>query len=160
MEKQPMTEKGKVQLEEELKNLIQVERPAVIKAIEEARGHGDLSENADYDAAKERQGFIEHRIGQIQGTLAVAEVVDPKSIAKENKNKILFGATVTILDCDSEKESKYQIVGIDEADVKAGFISVFSPISRALIGKKVGDAVEIQSPGGDKEFEVLKIEYI
>ncbi len=160
MDKQPMTLRGKALLDEELKNLLQVERPAVIKAIEIARGHGDLSENADYDAAKEKQGFIEARINEVQSKIAVAEIVDPSSIKGPQTKKIMFGATVTILDCDNEKESKYQIVGVDEADVKSGYISIFSPLSRALIGKKVGDAVEIQSPGGDKEYEVLKIKYI
>lgn len=151
-EKQPMTKSGKQQLEDELKKLMQVERPAVIKAIEEARGHGDLSENADYDAAKEKQGFIEARLADIQGKLAIAEVVDPATIKSD---KIVFGATVQLLDCDTDHKSQYQIVGEDEADVKAGKISVFSPLSRAIIGKKKGDVIEFKSPKGEKEYEVL-----
>ena len=151
-DKQPMTTTGKQKLEEELKNLIQVERPAVIKAIEEARGHGDLSENADYDAAKEKQGFIEARVADIQGKLAVAEVVNPAEIKSD---RVVFCATVKLLDCDTDQEVQYQLVGEDEADVKAGKISVFSPLSRAIIGKKAGDVIEFKSPKGEKEYEVL-----
>jgi transcription elongation factor GreA len=153
MEKHPMTVEGKNKLDEELKNLLQVERPAVIKAIEVARGHGDLSENADYDAAKERQGFIEARIGEIQAKLAVAEVVDPKEI---NSDKIVFGATVKLLDLDTDASTTYKLVGVDEADVKSGLLSVFSPLGRALIGKKKSDIVEFNSPKGDKEYEVVE----
>ncbi len=156
MEKHPMTITGKTRLEEELKNLLQVERPATIKAIEEARGHGDLSENADYDAAKERQGFIEARIGEIQAKLAVAEVVDPKEVKSD---KIVFGATVELLDLDTDSTISYQLVGVDEADVKEGRLSVFSPLGRALIGKKKEDIVEFSSPKGDKEYEVVKFEF-
>ncbi len=156
MEKHPMTIEGKAHLDEELKKLIQVERPAVIKSIEVARGHGDLSENADYDAAKERQGFIEARIGEIQAKVAVAEVIDTKSIKSD---KIVFGATVSLLDLDTDCETVYKLVGIDEADVKQGLISVFSPLGRALIGKKKGDNVEFSSPKGDKEYEVTKFEF-
>lgn len=155
-DKQPMTLKGKHLLDQELKHLIQVERPDVIKAIEEARGHGDLSENADYDAAKERQGFVEHRIADIQSKLANAEVIDPSSIKSD---KIVFGATVTILDLEIDKEVTYQLVGVDEADIKEGKLSVFSPLGRALIGKKKSDIVEVQSPKGDKEFEIINFKF-
>lgn len=155
-DKQPMTQTGKLKLEEELKHLMSVERPENIKAIEEARGHGDLSENADYDAAKERQAFIESRIGDIQAKLANAEVVDPSSIKSD---KIVFGATVKMMDLDTDKEVTYQIVGEDEADVKNGKISVFSPIARSMIGKAVGDVVEFHSPKGEKEYEILELDY-
>lgn len=156
MDKQPMTTRGKQMLEEELKNLLQVERPAVIKAIEEARGHGDLSENADYDAAKERQAFVEARIGEIQAKLAVAEVIEPSTLSSE---KVVFGATVFLLDLETDQEVTYKLVGVDEADIKSGLLSVFSPLGRALIGKKAEDIVEFSSPKGDKEFEVVKFEF-
>jgi transcription elongation factor GreA len=156
MDKQPMTKSGKAKLDEELKKLLQVERPAVIKAIEEARSHGDLSENADYDAAKERQAFIESRISEIQGKLASAEIVDPKDIKSET---IVFGATVTLLDLDVDKKTTYQIVGVDEANIKDGKISIFSPLGRAMIGKKAGDLVEFHSPKGDKEYEVIDFKF-
>jgi transcription elongation factor GreA len=155
-DKQPMTFKGKQLLDQELKHLIQVERPDVIRAIEEARGHGDLSENADYDAAKERQGFVEARIADIQAKLANAEIVDPTTVKSD---KVVFGATVTILDLELEKEVTYQLVGVDEADVKEGKLSVFSPLGRSLIGKKKADIVEVNSPKGDKEYEILKFEF-
>ena len=155
-DKQPMTQNGKLKLEDELKHLMSVERPENIKAIEEARGHGDLSENADYDAAKERQAFIESRIGDIQAKLANAEVVDPSSIKSD---KIVFGATVKMIDLDTDNEVTYQIVGEDEADVKNGKISVFSPIARSMIGKAVGDVVEFHSPKGEKEYEILELDY-
>jgi len=151
-----MTLAGKEKLETELKRLITVERPDVIKAIEEARGHGDLSENADYDAAKERQGFIEARISDIQNKLANAEVVD---IASIKSDRITFGAKVRLMDLDSDEEVTYQIVGEEEADVKNGRISVFSPLARSLIGKKSGDIVELKSPKGEKEFEVLNFSF-
>ena len=155
-DKQPMTVRGKSLLDKELKLLIHVERPNVIKSIEEARSHGDLSENADYDAAKERQGFIEYRIGEIQSKLAHAEVVDPASITS---NRVVFGATVGLLDLDSDKKVVYQLVGVDEADIKKRRLSVFSPLGRALIGKKKGDTVELQSPKGDKEYQVLNFKF-
>lgn len=151
-DRQPMTLSGKAKLEAELKLLVQTERPAVIKAIEEARGHGDISENADYDAAKDRQAMIEGRIAEIQGRLANAEVVDTASL---QSGKIIFGATVELVDLESEEKVKYQIVGEDESDVKQGKVSVFSPIARSLIGKKKGDIIEFKSPKGEKEFEVL-----
>jgi len=148
----PITVQGKAKLEEELKRLIQVERPKVIKAIEEARSHGDISENAEYDAAKERQAMIEGRIGEIQGMLANAEVIDPSQIKSET---IVFGATVELLDLDTDEEVTYQIVGVDEADVKQGKISVLSPLARSLIGKTKGDTVQVKSPKGEKEFEII-----
>lgn len=151
-DRQPMTLAGKAKLESELKNLITVERPAVIKAIEEARGHGDISENADYDAAKDRQAMIEGRIAEIQGKLSNAEVVDTSLL---QSSKIIFGATVELQDLDLDEKVKYQIVGEDESDVKQGKVSVFSPLARSLIGKKKGDIIELKSPKGEKEFEVL-----
>jgi transcription elongation factor GreA len=151
-DRQPMTVSGKAKLESELKALITVERPNVIRAIEEARGHGDISENADYDAAKDRQAMIEGRIAEIQGKIANSEVVDVTSL---KSNTIIFGAHVELMDEESEEKVTYQIVGEDEADVKAGKISVFSPIARSLIGKKKGDIIEFKSPKGEKEFEVL-----
>lgn len=153
MGKQPMTLAGKHKLEAELSHLMKVERPSVIRAIEEARAHGDLSENADYDAAKERQGFVEARISEIKGKLAIAEVVEPEKLRSD---KIIFGATVRLLDSESEEELTYQIVGEDESDVKMGRISVFSPLARSLIGKKTGDVIEFKSPKGEKEYEVLE----
>lgn len=152
----PITRAGKDILEKELKRLVTEERPAVIKAIELARSHGDLSENADYDAAKDRQGYIEARIAEIQNQLANAQVVDVSSIQSDS---VVFGATVKVLDLDSEEELRYQIVGVPEADVDQGKISVASPIARALIGKFVGDEAEVQAPGGIKSFEILEIEY-
>ncbi len=151
-DRQPMTVAGKARLEAELKQLVQVERPAVIRAIEEARGHGDLSENADYDAAKERQAFVEARIGDIQGKLANAEVVDTSELKSE---KVIFGAHVKLLDLETDEELNYQIVGEDEADVKGGKISVFSPLARSMIGKAKGDLVELKSPKGERELEVI-----
>lgn len=156
-DKQPMTFVGKSKLEGELKKLLHVERPDVIRAIEEARGNGDLSENADYDAAKERQAFIEARIAEIQGKLASAEVVEPSSIKSD---RVVFGATVVLEDLESEENVTYQIVGEDEADVKAGKISVFSPLARSMIGKKVGDLVELKSPKGEREYEVVEFKFI
>jgi len=151
-DRQPMTVSGKAKLELELKNLISKERPAIIKAIEEARGHGDLSENADYDAAKDRQGMIEGRIADIQGKLANSEVVDTAVLESRT---IIFGAFVELQDTETDEKVKYQIVGEDESDVKQGKVSIFSPIARSLIGKKKGDVIEFKSPKGEKEFEVL-----
>jgi transcription elongation factor GreA len=151
-DRQPMTLAGKAKLEAELKNLIHGERPAVIKAIEEARGHGDISENADYDAAKDRQAMIEGRIAEIQAKLANAEVVDTAVLRSQT---VIFGATVELQDLETDEKVKYTIVGEDESDVKAGKISIFSPIARSLIGKKKGDIIEFKSPKGEKEFEVL-----
>jgi transcription elongation factor GreA len=151
-DRQPMTLSGKAKLESELKHLLSNERPAIIKAIEEARGHGDLSENADYDAAKDRQAMVEGRIADIQGKLSNAEVVDTAQLKSQ---KIIFGATVELQDLDNDETVQYQIVGEDESDVKKGKVSVFSPLARSLIGKKKGDVIEFRSPKGEKEFEVL-----
>lgn len=150
----PLTVRGKELLEAELKDLIHKQRPEVIKQIEEARSHGDLSENAEYDAAKEKQALVEGRIQDIQGKLAGAEIVDP---SKVNSDSIVFGAKVKLLDCEHDDEVTYQIVGVDEADVKKGLISILSPIARALIGKKVGDVAVVASPKGEKEYEVLDL---
>lgn len=151
-DRQPMTIAGKSKLEGELKQLIHVERPNAIKAIEEARGHGDISENADYDAAKERQGFVESRIADIQMKLANADVVDTTTLKSD---RIIFGAHVVLEDVESSEKFTYQIVGEDESDVKNGKISVFSPMARSMIGKNKGDIIEFKSPKGEKEFEVL-----
>jgi transcription elongation factor GreA len=153
----PITLRGKLMLESELKKLILEERPAIIKAIEEARAHGDISENAEYDAAKERQGMIEGRIGEIQYKLSGVEAIDPATIKSD---RIVFGATVIIQDTESEEKSTYQIVGIDEADVKKGMISIVSPLARAMIGKKVGELATVQSPKGDKEYEIISFKYV
>lgn len=155
-DKTPMTLQGKRRLEEELKNLMSVERPAVVRAIEIARGHGDLSENADYSAAKERQGFIEGRIGYLNAQLARAEVIEPSKIKSE---RVVFGATVQLTESDSGHELCYQIVGVDEADAKQGKIGISSPIARALIGKQEGDEVIVNAPKGPVAYEILKIEY-
>ena len=153
----PITVRGKHKLEDELKRLIQVERPAVIRAIEEARAHGDISENAEYDAAKERQSMIEGRIGEIQGQLAGAEVVDPSSLKSD---RVIFGASVDLVDTESDEAVTYQIVGVDEADVKEGRISILSPIARALIGRKVGDVVIVKSPKNDREYEITGLRFL
>lgn len=155
-DKMPMTVRGKELLETELKRLIHEERPAVIRAIEDARAHGDISENAEYDAAKDRQGMIEGRIAEIQGKIAVAEVIDPSKIQSDH---IVFGAKVKLVEQETEEASTYQIVGVDEADVKKGMISIMSPLARALIGKKKKDIVTVQSPKGDKDYEIISFEY-
>lgn len=153
----PITLRGKQQLEAELKKLIHEERPTVIKAIEEARAQGDISENAEYESAKERQGLIEGRIQEIQGKIAGAEVIDPSTIQSD---KIVFGATVELLDLESDEKVTYQIVGVDEADVKKSKVSIMSPIARAMIGKTGGQAVVVQSPKGDKEYEIISFKFI
>jgi transcription elongation factor GreA len=155
-EKFPMTVNGKRLLDEELKHLMTVERPTIIKAIEVARGHGDLSENADYSAAKERQSFIEGRIQEINGKLARAQVIDPASIKSD---KIVFGATVELEDQESGKAVTYKIVGVDEADIKSGKIGITSPIARALIGKAKGDEVVVHAPKGQIRYDVIKVRY-
>lgn len=155
-DKVPMTVEGKRMLDEELKQLMTVERPAVIKAIEVARGHGDLSENADYSAAKERQGFIEGRIQDINGKLARAQVIDPSAIKSD---KIVFGATVVLEDQETEKRITYKIVGVDEADIKGGKVGITSPIARALIGKSKGDEVVVNAPKGEIRYDVIEIKY-
>lgn len=156
VEKVPMTAEGHSSLEVELKNLKHKERPAVIKAIEEARAHGDLSENAEYHAAKEQQGMIEGRIQMIEGNLSRSEVIDPADLSG---TKVVFASTVTIADED-DNESTYQIVGVDEVDVAAGKISHSSPIGRALIGRNIGDEVEVKTPGGDTFYEIVKLDFI
>ena len=157
MTKIPMTVEGERRLKAELARLKSVERPAVIAAIAEARSHGDLSENADYDAAKERQGFIEGRISEVESKLANAQVIDPRALDADGR--VVFGAIVEIEDLDSGDRSAYQIVGDDEADIKASKISVNSPIARALIGKTEGDQVEVKAPGGLRSYEVLQVRY-
>jgi len=156
MDKVPMTAEGHAALDAELKRLKTVERPSVIQAISEARQHGDLSENAEYHAAKERQSFIEGRLAELEDKLARAQVIDVSRLGGET---IKFGATVTVLDEDSGDKANYKIVGEDEADVRAGKISISSPIARALIGKEVGDVVEVTAPGGAKSYEILKIKW-
>ena len=157
MERVPMTAAGNKRLDEELKRLKTVDRPQVIQAIAEAREHGDLSENAEYHAAKEQQGHIEARIQELESKLSRAQVID---ITTLKGNNVKFGATVTIVDEDTDEEQKFQIVGEDEAEPKDGLISVGSPIARALIGKNVGDSVEVTTPGGTRSYEILKVQYI
>ena len=157
MSKVPMTVEGAERLKAELHRLKTVERPAVIQSIAEARSLGELSENADYDAAKERQGFIEGRISEVESKLANAQVIDPQAV--EADGRVVFGATVEIEDLDSGDCTAYQIVGDDEADIKASKISVNSPIARALIGKTEGDQVEVRAPGGLRNYEVRQVRY-
>ncbi len=157
MNKYPLTVVGAEKLRAELQHLKSVERPAVIQAIAEARAQGDLSENAEYDAAKEKQGFIEGRIADLEGKLSNAQIIDPTTLDADGR--IVFGATVELEDADSGESVIYQIVGDDEADIKHGKISVSSPIARALIGKYAGDTVDVQAPGGVRQYEVLDVEY-
>ena len=157
MNKIPMTAAGHAALDAEMKHLKSVERPAVIAAIAEAREHGDLSENAEYHAAKERQGYIEGRLAELEDKLARAQVID---VSKLGGDTVKFGATVTVFDEDTEEESRYQVVGDDEADVKQGKISISSPIARAMINKEVGDVVEVNAPGGLKSYEIVTVEWI
>ena len=157
MKKIPMTIEGAKRLKAELHKLKTVERPKVIQALAEARSHGDLSENADYDAAKERQGFLEGRISEIEKKLAHAHVINPGE--HDHEGRIVFGATVELEDSASGERVTYQIVGDDEADLKHGKISVSSPIARALIGKEEGDIAEVQAPGGVREYEILDVRY-
>ena len=156
MDKVPMTVSGYASLEEELKRRQQVERPRIIQAIAEARSHGDLSENAEYHAAKEAQSLNEGRIAELEDKLSRAEVID---VSKLSGSTVMFGATVTLVDEDTEEQKVYQIVGETEADVKAGRVSITSPTARALIGKKVGDTVEVNTPGGGKSYEILKVTF-
>jgi transcription elongation factor GreA len=158
MNKIPLTVAGADLLRAELHRLKTVDRPSVIAAIAEARSHGDLSENAEYDAAKERQGFIEGRIKEVEGKLANAQIIDPKLLDADGR--CVFGATVDLEEVEAAKSVTYQIVGDDEADLKAGKISVSSPIARALIGKYAGDIAEVQAPGGVKEYEILDVRYV
>lgn len=157
MNKTPLTIAGAEKLRTELHRLKTVDRPNVIAAIAEARSHGDLSENAEYDAAKERQGFIEGRIAEVEGKLANAQIIDPKLLDADGR--CVFGATVELEDMDSGQMVTYQIVGEDEADIKEGRISVSSPIARALIGKEPGEVVEVQTPGGVKRYEIIDVRY-
>ena len=154
----PMTRNGVERLKEELQQLKSQDRPNIIQAISEARAQGDLSENAEYDAAKEKQGFIEGRISEIEAKLSNAQIIDPASLNAEGK--CVFGATIDLEDLDDEKKVTYQIVGDDEADIKSSKISISSPIARALIGKELGDVVEVETPGGIKSYEIMDVKYI
>tara|TARA_R110002073_G_scaffold1471_12_gene10211 strand:+ start:108 stop:578 length:471 start_codon:yes stop_codon:yes gene_type:complete len=155
MEKFPLTRQGYQALEVELRQLKSVERPAVIKAIAEAREHGDLSENAEYHAAREKQSFIEGRVKELESLIGLAEVIDPAKLS----GAIKFGASVTIVDEDTDEERTYQIVGEAEANIEKGLLNIKSPLARALIGKEEGDSVDVRTPGGDRSYEVLKIVY-
>lgn len=155
MDKIPMTPGGHSALETELKQLKSIERPEIIKAIAEAREHGDLSENAEYHSAREKQSFIEGRIKELEGVIGLAEVIDPAGLS----GAIKFGATVTLVDEDTDEEKTWQIVGEHEANVEKGLLNIKSPIARALIGKEEGDSVEVRTPGGERCYEVLKISY-
>ncbi|HTH81106.1 MAG TPA: transcription elongation factor GreA [Ramlibacter sp.] len=154
----PITKRGAELLKAELQRLKSVDRPGVIAAIAEARSHGDLSENAEYDAAKDRQGFIEGRIRELESKLAAAQVIDPATL--DAHGKVVFGATVELEEEDSGEQVKYQIVGEDEADLKKGLINISSPIARALIGKEEGDTAEVQAPGGIKRYEIVAVHYL
>ncbi|GAA6141229.1 transcription elongation factor GreA [Hydrogenophaga sp. 5NK40-0174] len=153
----PITKRGAEKLKTELHQLKTVERPAVINAIAEARAQGDLSENAEYEAAKDRQGFVEGRIAEIEGKLSTAQVIDPSSL--DAGGKVVFGSTVDLEDEDSGQSVTYQIVGEDEADLKLGLINISSPIARALIGKEEGDVAEVQAPGGVRHYEIVAVRY-
>ena len=155
MQKFPMTPEGHAALEVELKHLKSVERPEIIQAISVARDHGDLSENAEYHSAREKQSFIEGRIKELEGVLSLAEVIDPSKLS----GSIKFGATVTLVDEDTDEEKTWQIVGEHEANIENGLLNIKSPIARALIGKDEGDSVEVRTPGGEKSYEVLKVVY-
>jgi len=154
MTKYPITPEGLRKLQEELKRLKSIERPKVIEAIAEARGHGDISENAEYDAAKEHQAFLEKKIREIENNIGNADVVDPAAMSTE---RVVFGLQIMVQDLDTGEEISYQIVGVDEADIDANRISVSSPVARALIGKTVGDVVQVQIPRGMRELEILDI---
>lgn len=156
MDKFPMTRRGAEALQVELKHLKSVERPAVIQAIAEARELGDLKENAEYHSAREKQGFIEGRIKELEGVLGLAEVIDPTKLS----GAIKFGATVTVVDEDTDEEKTWQIVGEHEANVDNGLLNIKSPIARALIGKEEGDSVEVRTPGGQKDYEILSIKFV
>ena len=156
LDKIPMTRGGHAALDEELKLLKSVERPAVIRAIAEAREHGDLSENAEYHAAREKQSFIEGRIKELEAILSLAEVIDPTKFT----GTIKFGATVTLVDEDTEEQKTYQIVGEPEADIESGMLNIRSPLARALIGKDEGDSVEVKTPGGQRSYEIISIRFV
>lgn len=151
-----MTPKGFAALDTELKQLKSVERPAIIKAIAEAREHGDLSENAEYHSAREKQSFIEGRIKELEGSIGLAEVIDPKKLS----GSIKFGATVDLVDEDTEEKKSFQIVGEAEADIEKGLLNIKSPLARALIGKEEGDSVEVKTPGGTRDYEILNVKYV
>lgn len=157
MQKIPITTGGVGRLEEELKHLKAVERPAVIEAIAEARAHGDLSENAEYHSAREKQSFIEGRIQELESILSLADVID---VSKLSGDTVRFGATVTVVDEDTDEEATYQIVGEQEADIKLNLLSISAPLSRALIGKSAGDSVEVTTPKGTKYYEVSKVTFL
>jgi len=154
----PITKRGAEKLKAELQKLKTVDRPWVINAIAEARAQGDLSENAEYEVAKDRQGFIEGRIQEIEGKLSISQIIDPAELHADGR--VVFGATVDLMDEDSGAKVTYQIVGEDEADIKLGLINIGSPIARALIGKKPGDSAEVQAPGGIKNYEVMAVSYV
>ena len=154
----PITKRGAEKLKEELHKLKTVDRPWVINAIAEARAQGDLSENAEYEAAKDRQGFIEGRIAEVEGKLSAAQIIDPTSINADGR--VVFGATVTLEDEDSGQQVTYQIVGEDEADIKQNLLNFGSPIARALIGKEEGDSVAVQTPGGTKNYDIVQVQYL
>jgi transcription elongation factor GreA len=156
MEKIPMTRRGFDALDAELKQLKTVDRPAIIRDIAEAREHGDLSENAEYHAAREKQGFIEGRIKELEGVLSLADVIDPSKFS----GSVKFGATITVVDADTDEEKTYQIVGEVEADIENGLLNLRSPLARALIGKEEGDTVDVKTPGGTRSYEILSIRYI
>jgi transcription elongation factor GreA len=158
MSKVPLTARGAEKLRSELEQLKRVERPKIIEAIAEARAHGDLKENAEYHAARERQSFVEGRIKDIEGKLSHAHIIDVTTVA--TNGKVVFGATVAVLELDKDEEHTFQIVGDDEADSKLGMISISSPIARALIGKAEGDVASVQAPGGLREFEILEVRYV
>jgi transcription elongation factor GreA len=158
MKRTPMTLRGAEALRAELKKLKSEDRPNVIKAIAEARAHGDLSENAEYHAAREQQGFIEGRIAEIESKLSAAEIIDTAALT--NNGKVIFGATVDLEDQDDGKKITYQIVGEDEADIKSGRVSVTSPIARAVVGKNEGDVVDVKTPSGVRSYEVVKVRYV
>jgi len=157
VQKFPMTAPGLLALEEELRFLKGQERSAIIRAIAEARSHGDLSENAEYHAARERQSFVEGRIAELEEITSAAEVIDPSSLSGDH---VKFGAHVWLVDEETEKEATYQIVGVHEADIKAARLSISSPLAKALIGKKVGDTISVPAPGGDRSYEILGIQFI
>ena len=158
MRKVPLTAAGAQMLRNELHQLKTVERPRTIQAIQDARAHGDLSENAEYDAAKERQAFVEGRIAELEGKLSAAQIIDPTQLDAEGR--VVFASTVDLEDLESGQKVTYQIVGLDEADLKLSKVSVTSPIARALIGKSAGDVVEVQAPSGPREYEILEVRYI
>jgi transcription elongation factor GreA len=157
VQKFPMTGPGLQRLEDELRQLRSSERPAIIRQIAEARTHGDLSENAEYHAARERQSFIEGRIAELEEIVGSAEVINPSTLSGEH---VMFGAHVSLVDEETEKEATYQIVGVHEADIKGGRLSISSPLAKALIGKKVGDTASVPAPGGDRSYEILGIKFI